>query len=576
MKSYRTLFLFAGLGGGALGFARARLPGAQFTIAGAVDFDAGAARDFATLTGQPCTVADLSAMTLDELRAACPGGCPDVVFTSPPCKSFSGCMPAATAATPKYVDMADLAVRGLFLALEAWEKKPRLILLENVPRIQSRGRHLLDIIIGMLRSYGYAVRETVHDCGELGGLAQRRRRFLLVARHVATTGDWWREPVKRRVRGIGEVLGALPLPLPGSTEGGPMHRLPRLSAMNWLRLALIPAGGDWRDLPESVQLAPRAGRQNGGYGVEDWSAAAHAVLAEGSVANTRAAVADPRLSENANRHTSKYALSEWTDAARTVTGCDGVGDGAAVVADPRPGYESRNGHHVQGWTTSAKTVIGHDPRGLKGASVADPRMTCEPRNTVMGVVGLDEPSGAVLGAASHDNGSFSVADPRVTCERNEGSMGVQSWAKASPAVIGHATIHNWPAAAADPRGAGYQLGHVVQTPDGLAVVGVELDLTDPRPMDRPVIILALDGTWHRPMTTLELAALQSLPVGGPGAWLKLDGNNGGLWRERIGNAVPVDTAEAIAGTALACLVSSDAGAVTLSSEPVWVGPEVHA
>ena len=498
MSTYRTLFLFAGLGGGALGFQRAQSSlGGRMTIAGAVDFEPGAARDFETLTGQPCTVADISTMTLDELRAACPGGCPDVVFTSPPCKSFSGCMPAATAATPKYVDMADLAVRGLFLALEAWEKKPRLILLENVPRIQNRGRHLLDIIIGMLRSYGYAVRETVHDCGELGGLAQRRRRFLLVARHVATTGDWWREPPKRRVRGIGEVLGPLPLPLPGSTDGGPMHRLPRLSAMNWLRLALIPAGGDWRDLPESVQLAPRAGRQNGGYGVEDWREAAHAVLAEGSVANTRAAVADPR-------------------------------------------------------------------------------MTCKPRNTVMGVVGPDEPSGAVLGAAKHDNGAFSVADPRVTCERNEGSMGVQSWAKASPAVIGHATIHNWPAAAADPRGAGYQIGHVVQTPDGLAVIGVELDLSDPRPMDRPPIILALDGTWHRPMTTLELAALQSLPVGGPGAWLVLDGRNAGHWRERIGNAVPADTAEAIAGTALTCLRSSDAGGLTLSCEPVWVGPEVHA
>lgn len=498
MSTYRTLFLFAGLGGGALGFQRAQSSlGGRMTIAGAVDFEPGAARDFETLTGHPCTVADISTMTLDELRVACPGGCPDVVFTSPPCKSFSGCMPAATAATPKYVDMADLAVRGLFLALEAWERKPRLILLENVPRIQNRGRHLLDIIIGMLRSYGYAVRETVHDCGELGGLAQRRRRFLLVARHVATTGDWWREPPKRRVRGIGEVLGALPLPLPGSTDGGPMHRLPRLSAMNWLRLALIPAGGDWRDLPESVQLAPRAGRQNGGYGVEDWREAAHAVLAEGSVANTRAAIADPR-------------------------------------------------------------------------------MTCEPRNSVMGVLRSDQPSGAVLGAARHDNGAFSVADPRVTCERNEGSMGVQSWTRPAPTVIGHPTIHNWPAAAADPRGVGYQIGHVVRTPEGLAVVGVELDLTDPRPMDRPPIILALDGTWHRPMTTLELAALQSLPLGGPGAWLVLDGKNAGHWRERIGNAVPVETAEAIAGTALTCLRSSDAGGLTLSCEPVWVGPEVHS
>jgi hypothetical protein len=52
--------------------------------------------------------------------------------------------------------------------------------------------------------------------------------------------------VQRRIRGVGEVIG--PLPLPGAPAGGPMHKLPNLSVMNWIRLALIPSGGDWRDL----------------------------------------------------------------------------------------------------------------------------------------------------------------------------------------------------------------------------------------------------------------------------------------------------------------------------------------
>jgi len=98
---------------------------------------------------------------------------------------------------------------------------------------------------------------------------------------------------------------------------------------------------------------------------------------------------------------------------------------------------------------------------------------------------------------------------------------------------------------------------------------------DGRPLDRPPIILALDGTWHRPMTDLELAALQSLPTKLGDEWLVLSGNRGKR-RELIGNAVPVATAEAIATTALACLASSDAGAVTLSCDPVWVGPERRA
>ena len=212
-----VLHLFAGAGGGALGFARA-----GFRSVGAFDFDAHACAALEYLTGDRATVADLATMEPHELRAACTGR-PDVVFTSPPCKSFSGCLPAAVAATDRYRDMSSLAMRGIFLALEAWsDRPPGLIVMENVPRILTRGRAWLDQVVQLLHAYGYVVRETTHDCGELGGLAQRRRRFLLVARHRATIGEWLYEPPKRRVRGVGEVLGELPVPAPGATAGGPL------------------------------------------------------------------------------------------------------------------------------------------------------------------------------------------------------------------------------------------------------------------------------------------------------------------------------------------------------------------
>ena len=60
------------------------------------------------------------------------------------CKSFSGCMPAQRARETRYVDMSQLATRGMFLALESWApRRPKLILLENVPRMQNRGAELL-------------------------------------------------------------------------------------------------------------------------------------------------------------------------------------------------------------------------------------------------------------------------------------------------------------------------------------------------------------------------------------------------------------------------------------------------
>jgi hypothetical protein len=86
-------------------------------------------------------------------------------------------------------------------------------------------------------------------------------------------------------------------------------------------------------------------------------------------------------------------------------------------------------------------------------------------------------------------------------------------------------------------------------------------------------IEALDGTWHRPFTTLELAALQSLFD--PEEWSEfaMDGASDSAWRERIGNAVPSDAAAAIAGVMGRTLLLAWSGETfLLSNDPIWVQP----
>ena len=94
----------------------------------------------------------------------------------------------------------------------------------------------------------------------------------------------------------------------------------------------------------------------------------------------------------------------------------------------------------------------------------------------------------------------------------------------------------------------------------------------PAPSDKLIaIIRALDGTWHRPFTTLELAALQSLVD--PEEQLELDGLSDQDWRERIGNAVPPAAAEAIAHVMGTTLLLAQAGETfILSAQPIWVRP----
>lgn len=87
--------------------------------------------------------------------------------------------------------------------------------------------------------------------------------------------------------------------------------------------------------------------------------------------------------------------------------------------------------------------------------------------------------------------------------------------------------------------------------------------------------IASDGTWHRPLTFLELAALQGSPVIVNGEPLCLAGSRS-AWRERIGNAVPPPAAEAIARQMLASLSAASLGTFPLSSDEVWVSPNFQA
>lgn len=175
-------------------------------------------------------------------------------------------------------------------------------------------------------------------------------------------------------------------------------------------------------------------------------------------------------------------------------------------------------------------------------------MTCERREGSLGITPWDGAIAPVIGAASVHNHPCSTADPRLDHEPRKGTLGVTGWAEASHVIIGDART-NKGANVADPR-----------VPE---LVGPRLDLDSKKPMH--LVIRAADGTWHRPMTDLELFCLQ----GFDGVDVVLEGPRK-VRRQHIGNCVPVHAAEAIAIECRITLEASRAGRLLLSGQPVWV------
>lgn len=566
----RHFHFFCGSGSGARGFnrghARIGTSDLKFECIGGIDVDPMAIQDFDRMTGAQGTVMDLfdrdqyrsfhgkepgkdwREATPEDIRRAAGYLFPHIIFLSAPCKGFSGLLNPKAAASEKYKALNRLTLRGIRLMLEAFaDNLPELIIFENVPRIATRGRELLDDIRHELEMAGYSTAETFHDCGKIGGLAQSRKRMLLVARHRVKVPPFLYEPPSLPLRGVGEVLGALPMP--DAVQAGPMHRCPRLTWETWVRLALIPPGKDWRALE---------GMEWGKYAVVPWEQPAPTVIAANGTGQGAFAVADPRV--DGTRHNNVARVAAWDQPSPTVTGGGGPSSGGISVADPRP---PGGGWHddvlgVCSWEQPMGAVTSQASPTTGAFSVQDPRSGDHGSYQTYRVIRWNEPAPAVTSQSAPGGGGYTVADPRVASKsgrddfQTAGHYGVLRWDGPAGAVTASGQHDNGAFSVADPR-----------------PLPAMKDRPDPVPR-----IVAIDGSWHRPMTTLDLAALQfGADVAQELMGQPMAGVSHTSWREHIGNAVPIQAAEAIAGVMAETLLRAWTGQrFALSGSPIWVRP----
>jgi site-specific DNA-cytosine methylase len=578
---YTVLHLCGGIGGGTLGFngARGEFMGkvGRFRTLASIDVDPQVCENYEIITGSKAVQMDLFSrqqyidfhgnnpaddweeISPVDILDACGGEYPDVVFTSPPCKGYSGLLPEKSAESKKYQALNLLTIRSIKLCLDAFEDDlPSLFLLENVPRITTRGKKILDEIKRLLVSKGYAVSDESHDCGEIGGLGQKRKRYLLIARNEKKMPAFVYKPEIKPLKTIGDVIG--PLPMPGDLlAAGPMHKLPNLEWKTWVRLALIRPGGDWRDLNDidyekyRIVHEPRAGA----WAVEDWDDTSRTVTGGQGVgrSNGVSAINDPRTGFKPGTHQAIYRVSKFEEVGPTITGAHRPNNGAVSICDPR--LKQRDGRHPGVY----RIVKDDEPApcvtgtrfGSGAIAIADSKLNSRKQRYpgTYRVEDYNKPSNTVLGQTDIQCGALSVADARLGCSPRSGSYGVQEWDEPAKTVTASGDIHSGCTALADPR------------------------IPDDR--DRGVyVIIAEDGSRHRPLTTFELAMLQGFPTHLPdGRPFQLTGNNDAKWREWIGNAVPPDAAAGMAIVMLIALMASSIGLWTMGFTEIWVRPELE-
>lgn len=671
LSTIHHFHMCGGIGSGAAGMNDA-IPevgpiSGKMVCTGGIDVDPKACADFKQLTGVTQACRDMFSLpqyqafhgrmpppgwaeiSPADVRAASHGIFPDIVFTSSPCKGFSGLLSTVKSVTMKYVALNELTLRTVWLTLEAFgDDPPGLFVFENVPRIASRGRQLLDQIVALLRHYGYAVQETFHDCGEIGDLAQSRKRFLLVARHMKKVPAFLYEPVKRPLRAVGDVLRHMPLP--GDPRGGPMHRVPELQWKTWVRLAFVRAGSDWRSLNElavhdgnlrDYLIVPTSHEGSGPWGVNRWDEPTGTIAGRTGPSNGKHSVADPRFAQSDKWSDGQaYGVVGWRDHMGTISGQPNPGQGKFAVQDPRQALYSA-GYGVTPWDASTGAVAGEslpsngrfavaDPRHTgpakhsnefrivrfdqaaqavtsahgTGQALADPRLNWSDgaHRSKMRVTAWEDPHGTVTGTRGPYSGASAVADPRQP-GLPFAKYSVADWENNTRTVIAGSTTGEGAFAVADPRpnlnrekGDHYLTGGhygVVRWEDHSYAVTAALghdnghgSVADPRLPGQAqklvAVIRSMDNTWHRPFTTLELAALQSIidpeewfAPGGPG-WTTpfvMEGGSDQRWREGIGNAVPRKAGKAIGHVMGQTILMSRLGETfTLSSQPVWVQP----
>lgn len=243
---FKALDLFCGAGGLSIG-----LRNAGFEVVAGVDGWEPAIVSYASNFEHPCFLEDVKAVNAAKLHEWGIEGTLDVIAGGPPCQGFS---------IQRIGEDMDERNDLIFeFGRVITELLPRMFLMENVPGLLGkRGAATAQRFTELMNKAGYALSHSVLDAASYGVPQLRRRVFFVGWRADEITNFAFPNATRTldAYRTVREAISDLPSPPNDFTPspGDPLHRRMRLSAKNLERLALIPPGGGFEDLPQDMRV----------------------------------------------------------------------------------------------------------------------------------------------------------------------------------------------------------------------------------------------------------------------------------------------------------------------------------
>jgi DNA (cytosine-5)-methyltransferase 1 len=241
----RAIDLFCGAGGLSLGLAAA-----GFQIAAAIDSWQLAVNTYTKNLSHAATCLDIRRLSCEELcqlSGVAPGEV-DLLAGGPPCQGFSIQRIGADR------DPRNSLVLDFARFVDAM--KPRVFLMENVTGLLGRrGLHVFRALEERVATAGYAMRTQVVDAADYS-IPQRRKRVLVIGWRADESEVPPIGPCRSAFVSVWDAIGDLPpAAAPGSVDvPDPLHVASRMSDLNRARLALIPPGGGFEDLPVELRV----------------------------------------------------------------------------------------------------------------------------------------------------------------------------------------------------------------------------------------------------------------------------------------------------------------------------------